>query len=249
MSWFVLVVILLVVYAIVCLCALCFCRGVFHYLCCRCFCKKKAALKSQPKTDPRDAKKYPSSISVSKRGDMQTLIPTPRKSASTLSLTLASEGGPPGLTSTSPSTADPDTPTLKSIKIEGVSPMDIAVPCLEGLSGPIDVPEPYLSSSDSEPEPRLEISLTPCTEATDAALEGRKDSTAHPDVEVVVHAPEASIGAASGKDNENTSSTEVDVVVPATDASIATAVEIVRSSWTTCRNLPDRSSEKSTYQI
>merc|ERR1711964_564184 len=110
--------------------------------------------------------------------------------------------------------------------IEGVSPMPIVVPCLKGLSGPIDVPEPDLSSSDSEP--RLEITLTPCTEATDATIEGRIDST-QPDVEAVQPASETS--SASGKDNENPSTDEFDVVVPATDANIAAALEFVRSSW------------------
>lgn len=162
-------------------------------------------------------------------GVTQTLIPTPTKSDSTLSLKLAQEGGPPGLTSTSPSTTDPDTPTLKSVKIEGVSPMPIVVPCLKGLSGPIEVPEPdLLSSSDSEPELRLEISLTPCTEATDAAIEGREDST-QPDLEAVQPASETS--SASGKDNENPPTDEFDIVVPATDANIAAALEFVRSSW------------------
>merc|ERR1711964_398268 len=149
---------------------------------------------------------------------------------STLSLKLASECGPPGLVE-DPSTADADSPTPKSIKIEGqCSPSAVAVPCMKGLSGPIDVPEPEWSP-DSVAD-HFEISLTPCAEAAD--LQGTEDSMSHSDVEVAMPISEASISAAvraaSGRDNDTSSTDEVDVVMPTTDASISAAVRVAHQS-------------------
>lgn len=211
-------------YVLVCLCALCCCRGIFHYLFCKCFCGRKETPKAAPEVDPRDAMTYPSSISVRARGaGRQTVIPTPRRSTSALSLKLAAQSAAPALVDDPSTTADPDSPTLKSIKIEGGCSPSVA-PCLKGLSGLIDVPEPDLSSTDSASSHR-----TPA------------DQEDYSDVDVAMPTSEASISAAvraassrtqflaasaEPVDTDTSSTEEVDVAMPVTDASISAAVRV-----------------------
>lgn len=192
-------VLIVIVLALFSAFAACCCRGVFHYMLCRCFCSKKEPQK--PKMDPRDAKRYPSVIPLRQAATSSARSATSRRATGMVPEPVQVQ---PML---APDLDGPETPTLKCIKVVPREPM--VVP--ENASG--DLTSTMQSVEAVYPVP------VGCTGISEEASS---------DIEIAEPITDASISAAvrsaARSPESSTNSEDIEVEMPENDASISAAV-------------------------